>query len=129
MKRFALITNNKTYIDCWFELQRYVADNSLAIIIKNDFGAIAKITVCLEGSYAQGVNLANDSSFVDSNNYPWAVGFLERNGFGKRTGISIGSGYCQYPLVKFDIKKLQEYSENYDDNGDMVKGGAQNETI
>lgn len=124
MKKFALVTNNKTYIDCWFELQRYVADNSLAVIIKNDFGAIARISVCFGGSYTHGVSLGNYCSYVDTNNCPWVIDFLESNGIGKRTGITMRSGCCEYPLVEFDIKKLQEYSENYDDNGNMVKGGV-----
>lgn len=124
MKRFALVTNDKTYIDCWFELQRYVADNSLAIIIKNDFGAIAKITVCFGGSYTHGVNLGNYCAYVDTNNCPWVIDFLECNGFGKRTGIIMQSGYWEYPLVEFDIKKLQEYSENFLDGEEMLKGGA-----
>ncbi len=121
MKNFALLTGDKTYTGCWFEVKRYVADNSLCVIARNCFGAIARLTVCLEGSYAQGVSLANDSSFVDENNNPWVVEFLESNGFAKRTGISIGSGYCQYPLMEFNIKKLQEYSEN--PVGEELEGG------
>ena len=124
MKKFALVVGDKPYMDCHFELGRYIADNSISVLIRNCFGAIARITVCLGSSSTKGLNLANDSNFVDTNNCPWVVDFLESNGFGKRTGIFGESGYCEYPLMTFDIKKLQEYSEDFLDGGEMLRGGA-----
>lgn len=46
---------------------------------------------------------------IDTNdNGPKILDFLERNGFGQRTDLSIPSGMCNYPLFQFSAEKLRE---------------------
>ena len=51
-----------------------------------------------------------DSSyaFVDTNNNPWAEQFLVENEIATPVGFSVPSGYCMYPLYKFDLSKIKE---------------------
>lgn len=42
------------------------------------------------------------------NNCPWAIEFIEKEGLGMRTGRTGCSGYCTYPVVKFDMAKVRE---------------------
>lgn len=69
-------------------------------------GPIARITVCITGSM-----LAEDEVVLDTNNCPWAVGFVESNGLGEDTGRTVRSGYCTYPVVKLNVEKIGEYLE------------------
>ena len=95
------------YKDCFLQVARYQADNSRAIEIWNEEdGPIARITVCITGSM-----LAEDEVVLDTNNCPWAVGFVESNGLGEDTGRTVRSGYCTYPVVKLNVEKIGEYLE------------------
>lgn len=47
-------------------------------------------------------------AYVDTNNCPWATSFIEENGFGKFTGKTCNSGWCEYPLYEFDMEKLKD---------------------
>lgn len=49
-------------------------------------------------------------AYVNTNNAPGAIEFIEKNGLGEFTGRYGYSGYCSYPLYKFDKQKLYEYS-------------------
>ena len=90
------------YKNCFLQ-----ADNSRAIEIWNEEdGPIARITVCITGSM-----LAEDEVVLDTNNCPWAVGFVESNGLGEDTGRTVRSGYCTYPVVKLNVEKIGEYLE------------------
>lgn len=51
---------------------------------------------------------AEGEAYIDTNNCPWAVEFIEKEGLGKRTGRMGRSGYCTYPVVKFDMEKVKE---------------------
>lgn len=48
-------------------------------------------------------------AYVDTNNMPEAPGFISKYGLGKPTGDIARSGFCIYPLYKFDKDKLAEY--------------------
>lgn len=58
------------------------------------------------------VNLCSKSqsfnaAFVDTNNCPWVEQFLVLNKLATRVGnVTAKSGYCSYPLYKFDLTKL-----------------------
>jgi len=54
-------------------------------------------------------------SAIDTNNNGTAiVTFLEENGFGYLTGLSIESGFCTFPVFKFNEDKLREVDvENF----------------
>lgn len=83
---------------------RYQADNSVEIQVWNtEDGPIATLTVCLcDRSLGEG------EAYIDTNNCPWAVDFIEQEGLGKRTGRTGRSGYYTYPVVKFDMQKVKE---------------------
>ena len=51
--------------------------------------------------------LAPDQAFVDTNNCSWAEQFIEDNNLGEPVGISAPSGYCMYPLYKFNINDIE----------------------
>ena len=50
--------------------------------------------------------LQEDLAYVDTNNCPWAEEFIEKYKLGEHTGSYGNSGYCIYPLYKFDPTKL-----------------------
>ena len=55
------------------------------------------------------INIKENEAFVDMNNCPWAKRFIEDYGLGEDTGEKTKSGYCTYPLYKFNIEVLERY--------------------
>lgn len=99
-----LRTRYEVYEGVYLQIGKYAADNSVAIQAWNrEDGPIATLTVCLCDR-----RLGEGEAYVDTNNCPWAVDFIEKEGLGKRTGRVGLSGYCIYPVVKFDMKKVKE---------------------
>lgn len=49
-------------------------------------------------------------AFVDTNNMPEAEDFLINNGLASFTGLVQESGYCTYPLYRFDAEMLRQLS-------------------
>lgn len=95
------------YKGAFLRVGRYWADKSPAIEIENRTdGPIARITVCLTD-----FSLDKGEAYVDTNNCPWALDFIRQYGLGVETGRMRPSGYCIYPAVLFDMKKLEEFSE------------------
>lgn len=96
------------------ELGRYGSNDTLAISLWCDEGPFARLTV----------NLANHKpplpyAYVDMNNNPWAEEFIQRYGLGENTGDQAQSGYCWYPLYKFDLDKLRQIEKD----GGIVDAG------
>lgn len=86
-------TSFGTYDGVLLEVGKYMTDESLAIEAWNmEVGPIARLTVCLCDK-----KLGEDEAYVDTNNCPWALEFIEREKLGKRTGKTRISGYCVYP--------------------------------
>lgn len=104
MKRVTVKTQFATYNDCWLQTDHYLADNSLAIDIVNSDDHIARITTCLDR-----LAVHEDEAFVDTNNCPWAEDFIKEYGLGEPTGYRGASGFCTYPLYKFNLEKIMEY--------------------
>lgn len=99
-----LRTTFGTYENVFLQVGKYQADNSVAIRAQNQQdGPIATLTVCLCDK-----SLSEGEAYIDTNNCPWAVEFIEKEGLGKRTGRTGRSGYCTYPVVKFDMAKVRE---------------------
>ena len=44
---------------------------------------------------------------IDTNNCPWAEKFLTDNKLAADTGRKVRSGFCTYPIYKFDRKVLE----------------------
>ena len=103
-------TNFGVYKNCHLKVDKYVADDSLAIeIITVDDGfeePLARITVCLNDTSLRNTN----KSYVDINNCPWALDFISEYGLGEDTDMYGISGYCTYPLVEFNIDVLKSYT-------------------
>lgn len=98
-------TRYATYTDCTLRVGQYQMDGSIAVeIISRREGPVARITVCLCDP-----TLAENEAYVDTNNCPWVVNFLETKGPAKSTGRMRRSGYCTYPAMKFDREKMEEF--------------------
>ena len=88
----------------WVDVEIWVSEYA-------DNGGLA---ICLdepgEGPYAvMTVNLGRvgeDEAYVDVNNCPWAESFIAQYGLGEHTGKFGWSGYCIYPLYRFNTEKL-----------------------
>lgn len=67
------------------------------------------------------------TTYVDTNNNPWAEEFLQKNGIGIKTSFTKASGYCEYPLYAInpayvrkclgDDIELISYLEDYNFDG------------
>ena len=55
--------------------------------------------------------LSEDQAYVDTNNCPWAEEFIEEYQLGEDTGRIKMSGYCFYPLYRFNLEKIKEYED------------------
>lgn len=54
-----------------------------------------------------GIDLPEYFGFVDTNNNPNAESFILDNELGENTGETMRSGFCVYPLYKFNQEKLE----------------------
>lgn len=81
----------------------YNNNNSLAVMLETDDGEpFATLTVNLSDGIAEG-----EYQYVDTNNCPWAEDFIKENGLGTPMGIMGYSGYCQYPLYRFNLEAFK----------------------
>lgn len=107
MALLTLRTKYGTYTDCFLEVGRYQADNSLAVLLfSKSEGPVATLTVCLCDPH-----LRENESYVDTNNCPWVVDFLEAKRLAKLSDKVRLSGYYVYPLMEFDEEKMKQYME------------------
>lgn len=80
----------------------YSNNGNLAILLTSPTeGPFATLSVNLH-------KLPEGYAYVDTNNCPWAEEFINEYKLGEPTGGSARSGYCIYPLYKFDLSKLQD---------------------
>lgn len=69
-------------------------------VTDDDFSELyAVLTVNLPESGS----LDRGTQFIDTNNHPWAYGWLIDNGLAEPTGIFGRSGFCAYPAMKFHL--------------------------
>lgn len=102
-----LKTSYRTYENVFLQVGKYQADDSIAIQAWNQKdGPIATITVCLCDR-----SLGENEAYIDSNNCPWAVEFIQKYNLGKITGRTGRSGYCTYPVVRFNMEQLTKHKE------------------
>lgn len=100
-------------------LTKYQSNNKLAVQLicaKAPWSPFATITVNLPdvpeellkmwfGSQMPDKNML---AFLDTNNCPWVEEFLEENHIAENTRISMPSGFCVYPLYKFNKDVIYE---------------------
>lgn len=99
---FVVTTDYGTYNAEVFRTS-YYSNNSLAVFLETTDGEpLCTLTVNLMNGVASG-----EYQFVDTNNCPWALDFIESNGLGVSTGIIGFSGFFKYPLVRFNIAKIK----------------------
>lgn len=87
-------------MDVVLDKTSYRSSGTLAVIMNTmieDDGYIM-VTVNLSSPLQQG-----EYAFVDTNNLSGIDSWLEENGIAEHTGITARSGFCTYPLMKFNI--------------------------
>lgn len=94
---FETFENVSLYVD------EYVRDSSIYIGLYNDEGPIADLTVCLSDP-----GLRENESYVDINNLPEAMKFIEDNNLGTLTGFR-PSGWVTYPKVEFNMAEVMRH--------------------
>lgn len=103
MKTYEVKSYGKTY-EVYPVLSKYEFGNTLAISLMCDDGPFCNLTVNIGDSSIW----ANDTTaFVDTNNCPWAEDFITENGLGAPMGIKGRSGFCTYPLYRFNLEALK----------------------
>lgn len=94
-----------SYEGIMLQVSKYVADNSIAIQAWNmEEGPIATLTVCLDDK-----SLGENEAYLDTNNCPWVVGFMDKYGLGELTGKVRPSGYCLYPAAKINMDEVMKF--------------------
>ncbi len=101
-----------------FECEFCTADIALAKLSYSRGGNLAVIAYeadgdCLEPFATLTVNLAEwayllqrNQAFVDTNNCPGIDRWLTRHGIATPTGLNAYSGYCEYPMMTFNLDRL-----------------------
>ena len=104
--------------ECYIILNRYKADNTLAIdLVSIDGEPITRLTVCTADEYhlMTAINTPDNISWVDINNNPTAMNFIDEYKLGEPVRINgriavFASGFCEYPLYKFNLDELRKYT-------------------
>ena len=81
---------------------RYLNNNYAVRLTETDGMPFATITVNL------GDKLPDGYAYLDTNNCPWAEEFVTENDLAEFVGGYATSGFCIYPLYKFDTNKITE---------------------
>jgi hypothetical protein len=90
-------------------ISHYSDNGNLAICIDaENEGPFATLTVNIDP-------LPAPLAAVDTNNCSWAEEFIEKYELGTFTGMTLRSGFCTYPVYKFDLDKLLVTGENLDE--------------
>ena len=83
----------------------YMDNDTLALMLYTTDGEpFATLTVNLDESDALRSKYL---AFVDTNNHPWAPKFLAESKLGKPVGTYGFSGFCAYPLYRFNVKGVK----------------------
>lgn len=79
----------------------YANNDNLAIeLIEDDGSPFAMLTVNIH-------KLPYGYAYLDTNNCPWVVDFVEGNNLGEFAGTYGVSGFCVYPLFKFNEEVIE----------------------
>ena len=86
--------------EIWLKKTKYMFGDHLAIEAWCDEGPYTTVTVNLPGM------IPDDCAYVDTNNNAGMDRWLEKNGIAEFTGVYGQSGFCTYPLMRFDLSKI-----------------------
>ena len=81
--------------------EQYTYNDNMAVLAdcESEYGGwepFANVTVNLDEKLPDGYG------YVDTNNFRGVLEWIEENNIGTFTGIYRQSGFCKYPLVKFN---------------------------
>lgn len=104
MKTYKVETDFGTY-EVELGVSEYINNGSLAIelIDAEERDTFAVLTVNIEEEGAD-----KETAYVDINDCPWAPKFIKENELGEFAGKYGESGFCVYPLYKFNLDKIKE---------------------
>lgn len=83
-------------------IDNYRNNGNLYIGLNTECEPFADLTVNI-------CELSENEAAIDTNNCPWAEQFIEDYSLGTPTGRYLRSGYCAYPVYKFDLDKVKQY--------------------
>lgn len=70
--------------------------------------------------------------YIDTNNMPEMEKFIVDNDLGNFTGLTLQSGFCEYPLYVFNVDKLRvlcpEQMEKYEKDTDSAREKKEEKT-
>ena len=84
----------------WFEKEKYMNGNTSLELWCNE-GPYTTVTVNLPNYH-----LEENEAFIDTNNNPDINQWLSRRGIAKPTFLRGYSGFCSYPMMRFDLSKI-----------------------
>jgi len=93
--------------DVFLKIHRYVNNQNLAIEILIDKGHYYEPYGMLTVNLSE--TLPEDTAYVDTNNIQNAEEFIKEYKLGESTGDTRRSGFCEYPLYKFDLETVKKY--------------------
>ena len=64
-------------------------------------------TLTINLNYADCNPAPEDCAYLDTNNIPEVEEFVTKNKLEEFTGMRKQSGYCTYPLYRFDMAKIR----------------------
>lgn len=87
-------------MDVCLEISKYVSNDNLAInVVTLDGELYSSLTVNV-------LKMPSPYALVDTNNFPKAEEFIKKYNLGEATGEKVASGFCKYPMYKFDLEAL-----------------------
>ena len=85
-------------------IRSYPNDN-IGIQLFSDDGPYATLTTNIQ-------ELPKGEAAIDVNNFPAGIEFINKYQLGEPVeGKVLRSGYCTYPVYKFNLEKLKEYAD------------------
>ena len=103
---FNVNTAYSSYPGCVFEVGEYANNKHIAIGIFDDEGPVSNLTVNIPGIEMYPKNY----SCIDTNNFPEGKNLADQLRIGEHCG-ALRSGFCIYPVYKFDIEKVKEFTK------------------
>lgn len=104
-KELKLTTQYGEQKEVKFEISRYLSNNCIYIGLltkeEDGFEPYGNVTVNMRGK------VPDYCGYVDTNSMPELEEFLVHYGIGTFTGLTQQSGFCTYPLYRFDADTLR----------------------